>query len=316
MPSGGNTSFVGETMYYYNLEFEGSDVYARLDKRKENGDIGLVRVKTGAKSFSDLKVGNNNHYTFINNQLFFTVPSKKSTKGSNGIFRVDEWGSWPNWENESQLGKTTEITSFSLDEQNIEVLGLENVNNKLVLYMMIDNALTFRAYNPKTGELIDELQIKDFGKIDLSETYQAFVKENELTVCFTDENNLIVSVKLLENLKLEYLVRKLDLLKDGNKPFYISNAIEINNKLFVFCYLTDKSDNKILINDLKTHHYMMYVYDTTDRVGSESKLLYKGEFMTDSDQDKEFFRQRDYNKKVYYFGYKIRTLENIEVRSK
>lgn len=315
MPSGGNTSFVGETMYYYNLEFEGSEVYASLNKRNENGDIGLVRVKTGVKSLSTIKNINtfiNNHYTFINDQLFFTVHSGKT--GSNGIFRVDEWGSWPNWENESQLGKTTKITSFSLDEQDIEVLGLKNVNDKLVLYMLIDNTLVFRAYDSKTGELIDEMQVEDIGKIDLSDTNQAFVNDNELTVCFMNENNLIVSVSLLEDLELNHIVKKLDLSEDEVKPNYISNAIEINNKLFVFCNQTEKSDNEILIDELKTQHYIMYVYAITDRVGSESKLLYKGEFMSDSDQDKEFFRQRDYDRKGYYFSYKIRTLENIEIR--
>jgi len=324
------------------------DAYVNLGKREDNKGQDLVRVNTGVKNKSDSKEfefkrtyskdnsndpktksivsfpsgGSNDRlparnsnencaFTFINGKLYFTVLSDKSASGSNGVFGVDEWATWPNWENQSNLGKTTEITSFSLDNHNIDVLGIENVQDKIVLYMLIDDVLTFRAYDPKSGQLIDELKVTDFKRDKINNNYQVFVNDDVLSVCFNEDINLLVSVKLGKAFTLEHFVKGLD-LNNENNPLYFENVTAINNKLFVFCYLTNKADNNISLEELKTKHYMLLVYDTAK---PNSELLFKGEIMSDADQDKEFDRQKNLNSYAYGMN-DTRKFYGIEVKGK
>lgn len=333
--------FIDEITYVDKI-----DAYVNLNKREGNNIQEMVRVYTGVKNKSDSKEfefkktyykadnnnpnskevvssggssyrlpartsNENNAYTFINGKLYFTVLSDKSASGNNGIFRVDKWGTWPNWEHETTYGETTEITSFNLDKHNIEVLGIENVKDKLILFMLIDDILTFRAYDPQSGNIIDELKVEDFRKDKIIGNYQVFVTGDILSICFNEDINLLVSVKLGKTLTLEHFIKGLDLSNENN-PIVFENVTAINNKLFVFCYVTDKTENSISIEPLKTDHFKLFVYDKSRPF---SKLLFKSEIMTDADQDKEYDRQKNLNSYAYGMN-DTRRFYDIQVKSK
>lgn len=322
------------------------DTYVNLYKRKGNTLQETVRVYTGVKKKSASKEfefkrtyykgdtndpsskelvslggssyslparnsNQNNAFTFIDGELYFTVLSDRSASGNNGIFRVDKWDTWPNWKNKPQYGETTEVISFDLDKHNIDVLGIENVNNKLIIFMLIDNVLAFRAYDPKTGNLIDELEVAAFDRDKINGNYQAFVNEDVLSIHFNEATNLVVSVKFLKAFTLEHFVNGLP-LNNENNPMYFENVTAIENKLFVFCYVTNISENNISLEELQTNHFMMFVYD---KAKPFSKLLFKSEIMTDADQDKEYDRQKNLNSYAYRAN-DIRRFYSIQVKSK
>jgi hypothetical protein len=251
-------------------------------------------------------------FTFINNKMYFTVLTDKVASGDNGIFRVDNWGNWPNWGNKLENGKVKRLATFNLDKYNTEVLSLKNVNGRLVLIMLVDGRLTFRAYNPETGDILDELKLDGDSWKDQTHSYQVFVDKDMVIITSNEKLHSIVSVKLDESFTLEQNVKALDM--DGeNSPNYYKHAAVVNGKLFIFCYLTKTSDNDMSFENLRPQHYIMYVYDKARPYG---KLLFKGEIVSDADQDMEFDRQISNIRNGFtYENFKYRQFEDVQVKN-
>jgi hypothetical protein len=278
------------------------------------GDTASGGGTVNQSSSAILPVFSNSSYafTFLNDKLFFTVLSDKTASGKNGIFRIDEWVTWPNWEKKAENGKTEKITEFSLKGHNTEVLGLTNVCSKLVLILMEDNKLVFRAYDPETGKIADELKLTQYDWKNQMSSYQIFTQNDTVILASTGNTYSIVSVKLGKTFSMEQNVESLD-LEGENMPGYFPNIETADNKLFVFCNTTNKSDNDTSEN-LRPQHFMMYVYD---KARPYSKLLFKGELVSDADQDREYDRQIVKRQYTYgYWDYEYREFNGVHVESR
>ena len=136
--------------------------------------------------------------TNIGDRIFFTIPTTEGYKGTNGIFEVIKFSDTLNYlldsiirqeeneasdysYNESNNGISNKVdehsqshnkqsairtvTTFSIDGDNekgnsgIEVLGLQGVDDKLVLILRQDHALVFRAYDCTSGVQLGEVII-------------------------------------------------------------------------------------------------------------------------------------------------------------
>ncbi|EMS70514.1 hypothetical protein [Ruminiclostridium cellobioparum] len=266
----------------------------------ENSNIGLVTRDNA-----------NNSFVVIKGKLYFTVLTDKRASGSNGIFRIDEWKTWPNWDNMENYGGFEKIVNIGLEGHNIDILGLENVDDKLVMYMLIDNVLAFRAYEPDTGALIDELTLKQAVVNEKNNFYQVFQQGKYLTVCFMNKSKMVATVKFEGQLTLEHFADSLALDGVREEVTMLDNAAAVNGKLFIFTYVTDETDSGISVSILKRRKFLLLVYDRTD---SSGKLLYKGELVSDANEDTQYDRQNLANSGGYSL-YDYRQFDAVRVYS-
>lgn len=290
-------------------EFEFQKIYFTNDEEKQQAE----HITSESRSVRIPVYANyNNGYTFIDGKLYFTVLTDKTASGSNGIFRIDEWGSWPNWDQASNYGKVEKITGFNLDKHNIDVLGLENVGNKLVMYLLVDNILTFRAYDPDSGKMLDELRVDIAAPYGDNRNYQAFSDGNSLSVCFLGQTGIVVNVKLEDKFSLGHVVKPLDIIGRKEAAPALYNVEAVNGKLFIMTYVTDETMNNDYVFVLKKRHLLVLVYDRANPV---SRLLYKGEIVSDAYEDTEYDRN-NMNYSGGYTLYDYRQFDALKVESR
>ncbi|MDF2986941.1 MAG: hypothetical protein K0R50_2451 [Eubacterium sp.] len=290
-------------------EFEYLNIY--FTNNQESPQV--EQVTSGSSSARIPTHGNsNNSFTYFDGKLYFTVLTDRTASGNNGIFRIDEWRTWPNWDQAATYGKVEKITDINLDKHNTDILGLENVGDKLVMYLLVDNILTFRAYAPDTGELVDELALEQAIVNEKNKIYQVYQQGKYLTVCFINKSKIVATVKFDGRFTLEHFADSLELTGAKEEVTMLDNVAAVNGKLFIFTYVTDETDNGISVNILKRRKFMLLVYD---RIEASGKLLYKGEVVSDANQDTEYDRQNTANTGGYSL-YDYRQFDAVNVRSK
>ncbi|TCT13111.1 hypothetical protein EDC18_10974 [Natranaerovirga pectinivora] len=108
-------------------------------------------------------------YTFVEDDIYFTITSSLGYTGKNGIFKIlglDE---------EEKTLDVSRLTTLELGDGDIQVYGITSIDDILILIISIDGILTVKSYDLE-GKL---LTIEEIGKIDLeSSSYEIVVKEN------------------------------------------------------------------------------------------------------------------------------------------
>jgi len=234
-----------------------------------------------------------NAFTMLKGSIYFTLLSTPQYKGTNGIYKVEQFTSdWMSQlDDRSQYGQIKTITSFSLDEQNLNVLGLKAVDNKLVLILLEDDTLKIRSYHPENGNLIDQLEVAHLTSHELRGPYGCYIDGNRLNLSIprakesssqNSDTDLLVSLRIDDDITLLHLVEGLDLEAGEKVAYNLDQIYEVNGKLFVFTYLSEEG---LELNSapysslsLEPKHYAVFVYQN-------GRLLYKGKFIDDSDQD-------------------------------
>lgn len=259
-----------------NMKFEFTKTYRKIDGGEEviaaRGPDFNMPVRNQMDAIVEV-AGN----------LYFTLPAKKPAQGENGIYRVDQWSAWPNWDDRKDAGLVTQLAGFKQDN-NTEVLALKCVKGKLVLVLLIEDVLTFRAYEPETGELIDQLLVRNFGRSEIGDSLQFFINENNLNLCFKEDKDIIIGIRLDKKLTLEYFVQGLEV--DDKTNIYLENVSVVNNKLLIFCGYAQKDSE--FFNGWRPENYFIFAYD---RSPLNSRLLYKGEVISDAVQDLIYWQQ-------------------------
>ncbi|NLC44838.1 MAG: hypothetical protein GX783_11255, partial [Clostridiales bacterium] len=286
-------------------------------------------------------------FTLLDGQLYFTLLSSPHHKGSNGIYKAESFVEiWEylsdssemseegemqmpneNSQNRAQYGNVKPITTFSLDEQNMSVLAIEAVNGKLILIAIENDTLILRSYHPETGELMDELPIQELSHEDYEGTLQVFVDDSILNLNIVrgaNKNNeaylisnILLSVDVADELSLLHHVENLQLESGEIAPQYIDQMVTADQKLFAFASITreeefsrEEEQHGISHEILRPKHNMMFVYQ-----GDE--FLYKGEFITDIDEDYISYRERMRRGDSFgYEQYQFREIYGIQVKGR
>jgi hypothetical protein len=332
-----NHSYTGkktgiERLFFYTgsyIKSEGLD-FKLSEKRYFNEDDHLVSRSEGSIEMiprPHIGTSDGRHaFTILDGEIYFTLLSTPDYKGESGIFKVEEFADSGFWlgsqDSRGQYGRVKTVVSFSLDDRELTVLGLKAVKGKLVLIILEDGMLSLQAYDPDSGELIDKLDVMSFDNYEYVGFLQSFAQENQLNICIKvaevnsdseekDTSLLIASVKLEEdNLSLLHLIEGLDLDK-GESIFYnLEQITEVKGKLFVFTYVRREEEMLGMPYDiLEPMHYLMFVYQNDN-------LLYKGELVTDADEDYIADRERIQTYSGGYSSsyYEYRMIKAIEVR--
>ena len=288
------------------LEFE----FTSIDDYDKDG---VLRGQNGGSDLGHGLVVYNpqDAFTLLDGHLYFTLLSAPQHSGNNGIYKVerfaDQWERMSDlsdeWEipdenawKRAQYGNVKPITTFSLDEQNMSVLAIEAVNGKLILIVIENNTLILRSYHPETGKLMDELPVQELNYEDYQGTLQAFIDGSILNLNIVKKikeeddqfllSNILLSVDIADKLSLLHHVENLQLESGEIAPQYIDQMVTADQKLFVFAGISREEEQQEIAHDvLRPKHNLVFVYG-----GDE--FLYKGEFMTDIDEDYITYRER------------------------
>jgi hypothetical protein len=285
---------------------------------KSNEPVGALPERRARVSIS------NNAFVILDGSVYFTLLSTSDFRGTSGIFKIEEFSrTWMTEEGDrAQYGKIKTVTTFSLDEHSMTVLGLKAINNKLVLILLEDGILKMRLYNPDSGKMIDELEVIPLSEAELAGIFLTFIQGNRLNISISEglvqnsesseTSSLLVSTQVDDEIRLLHVVEDLDLDNDESLLYSVDEVYEVNGKLFVFAYvMRGKEQRQYPYQDLEPKHYLMFVYQ-------DGKLLYKGELMNDSDEDYIADRQRVQTFSGGYgqYNYQHRQIRAVEVRGR
>lgn len=331
--------------------------------------------------------------TNIGDRIFFTIPTTEGYGGTNGIFEVISFSDKLNYllstkikqkeetdqtqnsqhgtntNNQGEEAQIKTVAEFSIDINDqtetsyLEVLGLQAVDNNLVLILRQNSSLIFRAYDSESGEQTGGVIINDLSSY--LERYEAFNDGNTLNLCFRkkvsgDERKILTFEIIDENQINKNEANKTDknsiinneIIKDRNNEIknkeskiaenyyndedndkvimhgnlrltniidavYMSSEVDRifniyhkDNKVYIVLSLTESEENK------NTPYYVLRPKQTLIYVYEGSKLAYKGEIITDMNQD-DIFQLYEPSPRggISYDRYERRIFEDIQIRN-
>ncbi len=285
-----NTRFsipTGITLISDKLEFE----FEEIIETRPDGQEFVTHLSKGGRTSKPYYDSFAKCMTFLNGKLYFTFPTTKEHSGENGIFVVDEFEkSWSFYE-WREIGKGRKIVKWSLNDHNTDVLALESVNGKLVLIMAIDDILTLKVYD-EHGNFLDEMAFKEiYNCTDTNAGLETYVNEDFLNICIGEtsyygftRNSALISVQIGDKIIPRQIIHKLD-FKDEIAKHY--NIHAKGNKVYIVTSLERLDEgNEYVYEPLRHRRLVIMVYE-------DSQLIYKGELVTDADEDFEMERLKN-----------------------
>lgn len=261
------------------------------------GSLGNVNYPLSAKTKEDggyYPRFMDNNYTVLNNELYFTITETLYLTGQNGIFKIENYHK----EGSDVELDIKEVVTMPIDhKQDVNIIGITNLNNCIIVLEMTKDKLVVKAFDPNTGELVGK-ETGAFG--DSSDhsyfrpSYRIYKAGNILNVYFHKRIGLeevggdILTFKVNDGIELvnATVIDNTNEDFEMHRPDSLDNVYYVNDKLFVFQkmgYLEDYYD--------RIFNYFLYVYE-------DNQLLYKGELKTDINDDLVLSR---FNKDDRYF---------------
>ncbi|MDK2903538.1 MAG: hypothetical protein PWQ93_1457 [Clostridiales bacterium] len=255
-------------------------------------------------------------------KIYFTVPTTREYTGTNGIYEIVKFYSMSDRlfmqaRGESQPKDAVRtVTTFSLDGNKdggptIEVLGLEAAGDKLALILAIDGRLAIRTYDPKSGAMLGEVALDDFTKAYYP-PYHAFSDNGSLNLCFrsnasTQDTDVfaILSFDVSEGITLESNIE--ERYTEG-EPERFWDITAKNDRLYIAVLLREhRGQNFVTYDVLRPKRLLLYAYQA-------GTLVYKGELVTDMDEDAALERQRNISGDFIYDAPRYRHFADVELR--
>ncbi|XID90191.1 hypothetical protein ACF3MZ_16705 [Paenibacillaceae bacterium WGS1546] len=240
----------------------------------------------------------------IGERVFFTVPVSASFSGVSYIYELAfYWWGYPPVNTEDYTPR--KIVEIDLDAHKaggmagIEILGMESIGGRLALLVVENRELKIKSFDPDNGQFLGEASIPDFqtsnghavsGEMRTYQAdYEAYVNHdrNLLTLYFrsssSDANLSDATILTLDFTDGVAIVNRTGATFEvgGDDPFDVVSGMHYRNgKLFVIqsyqVPMTERS--RVKFDWLQSKLLYLYVYE-------QSKLLYKGELVTDLNDD-------------------------------
>lgn len=297
-----------------DLEYEFKKIQEIVPSHMKNEGSEQIKPRYSGKPIPGYNnIGWEKCAIMIDSRLYFTIPTISLHSGENGIFVVEEYGEWWGIEGDP-VGKGKKIIKWSLDKHNIDVLGLEAIGNKLVAIMIVDDILTLRVYDTEGG-FIDEISFEDMnlrekGREAYQISYETFINDNILNLCFrenihgTSLDETLISLDIRDEIKLN---QKIDRLDFNNEVLQHYNVYSKDNRLYIITNAQKLEEGNAAYDILRPQHFIIMVYQ-------DSKLLYKGELVTDANEDFEIERLKGHSGGFGYDPYMYRQFQGIDLR--
>lgn len=227
------------TEYELKKQGEKSICYAQ---NYESAEVGLDREGMG-KQQQGLVV--------LKDKFYFTPIVGKAYTGSSGIYCINSFYEYPysyaTYGNEvanyrdllMPKGEGVKICDINLEEQDKQILGLEAVDEQLILILLEEKKLTLKSYSTE-GHLLDTYYLGEYEDLNYDTAYEACSEENRLTLMFRPKQSAkkgkVVSLFGIE-------VNELGKIEATPRTEYTSSSSElfspiymttVEGKIFVF----------------------------------------------------------------------------------
>lgn len=293
------------TVYVTGSQYE-------IQYRDRSGSrFGHAKVGTG---LVNRKSGNVNTFTNpleyglanVGDKIFFTVPTTWDYTGTNGIYALDFYPRPDQAEPSARRLASIDLNNNDPNKASgIEVLGLEAVGDKLALLLVEDNRrLIVRGYDSGDGSFIGEAAVDHFALAGRPEARQPGAvqtgRHNEGFASFADPEAMTLNLSfrrsddtaLRDHPSLTILsfdlsdgVRLIGEVKenftDGEEDHYygVMSVNHLGGKLYVAMTVRETEEQSGVPFEIgRPIRFMIYVYE-------ERTLVYKGELMTDQNDD-------------------------------
>lgn len=266
-------------------------------------DEALVDIPIRADSY-DSTFANPLEYgvATIGDDVFFTLATSKLYTGSNGIYKLGFKSTMPYMQD---YPESEQLVSFDLKpqgaalEKGINVLGLEAVNDKLILILEQNNELhlrVFNAYGKQLGKtIVPHFNLMDPNDASSSEhkynqLYEAFrnKEEQQLILAFSSDHSIASKTYITLDLSQgATIVDKTTFSNTTEKmqedyALYTGkrHAAFIKGKLYYVAEIKEIIAPEMRhIDQRQISHLLVYVYE-------KNKLVYEGELMTNINDDR------------------------------
>jgi hypothetical protein len=234
-------------------------------------------------------------------EVFFTAPTTRLYKGMNGIYKLS-FSDKQAYITPRDRQQSAPIMTFSMEQNEqhnssyIEVLGLEAVGDKLALITIKDDALHIDGYST-TGEGLGEIEVAPFRLVSRDssteeesagyyESYEAYSNHHNetLSLSFLDRNGIrkIVSIDFSSGVELvdltQFPANQQTLQEDRDYAHGARFITFKQGKLYYGGVFRSASEGARGISEIAPASFLLHVYE-------QGELIYKGELMTDINDD-------------------------------
>lgn len=246
--------------------------------------------------------------TVINDTAYFIPPVSSAFSGTASLYRIETFAPRTFYllNEESlldSLGTVIPIYNVNLDAHDTSILGLENVNDYLVLILMRDNQLVFQTINPINGLFISETATGPLALSNKNYDYIPFITANSLSLILNggSSHSLLMGISIDANGQITAISSVIS--NDNESLSHRSSFLSfINNKLFLFEPTWDSktfygptyvvaSTNNEQVETTTSRTVIVEDYSLVLSVYEDDALLYKGKFITDSFEDSVFLKE-------------------------
>lgn len=269
--------------------------------------------------------------TVINDTVYFIPPVSSNFSGTASLYRIESFAphTFHMLKEESildTLGTITSIYNVNLDAHDTSILGLENVNDYLVLILMKHNQLVFQTINPTNGALISESTTDVLPNSNISYNYIPFFAEDSLSlILYSDStHSFLIGISIDANGQINAMSSVIS-NANTNSNYHSSFLTFVNNKLFLF---EPMKDSKAFYGPtyVVASTYNEQVETTTSRttiveddslvlsVYEDNTLLYKGKFITDSFEDQVFLKESNRLNNTFSSDCIFRSFNSLSVK--
>lgn len=234
----------------------------------------------------------------LKDKFYFTPIVGKAYTGSSGIYCINSFYEYPysyatygsEVANYRDLlmpkGEGLKICDINLEEQDKQVLGLEAVNEQLILILLEGKKLTLKSYSTE-GHLLDTYFLGEYEDLNYDMAYEACSEENRLTLMFrfkqSAKKDKVVSLFGIE-------VNELGKIEATPRTEYTSSSSElfspiymttVEGKVFVFeedsrtkskTFYSKLQLDRFKEGDFTAASYMTYLRNLIEK--NESILVY------------------------------------------
>ncbi|CAI6082805.1 hypothetical protein [Cohnella sp. JJ-181] len=274
----------------------------------------------------------------IGDRVYYTPPVSSYFTGTSGIYELKfyEWGLGPFVDKQDYAPRKVADIPLGANKaggNGIEVLGMKAVGDRLALLTVQNHALVVQGYDSVSGRVLGEVSVPDFYPVGRPsdpaaasahyEPYESYADESgdRLIVSFRrsaagEEARAPTTVLVLDFAGGVKLVQRFELSLDEGESRtlgYVSDMQYLNGKLYVVKSWQGQaagpeSDPARAIRRVRNQN-RLYLY-----VFEPSQLIYKGELITDMNEDRiHTLNAREGQPGYGYSETDMRTFANVSI---
>lgn len=244
----------------------------------------------------------------IEGKHYATVLTNPTAKGIGGIYRIDRMDSPLNGSS-GTMGHAVNIVPVDLRDGTVVVVGLEKIQDRLVLILSIDGRIVIQSYDT-SGRLQGEVKPDIPAFYEGPVGYQCFQDGSVMSFSFYRDQAMVdhvvlVSLTVVPELKVSHTVDSFS-IEDG-RYIFVHHIQPVGDRLVVVSGAYDKQ-----IQPEVRYQYSPEAYvDVFEGSGHKAQRVYRGKFMTDLKADDYVYQVPSLQDKWHIFSRRSLNIDTI-----